>query len=172
LTVYSILRREMTVTLNLPPDVERAFLAEAQVRGVSPDECIRELLIARAASGADAVFEPLWDKLAAIESAVSHSDWKGESDAPNARSLVIASEILARLKEVAFYPSGIIPSAEGGIGIYFEQDRKYADIEVLNSGKLLGVTSDRSGTIIPFEVPSSSEGYGQAITRVRGFFAA
>jgi hypothetical protein len=162
----------MTVTLDLPPDVERAFLAEAQVRGVSPDECIRELLIARAASGADAVFEPLWDKLAAIESAVSHSDWKGESDAPNARSLVIASEILARLKEVAFYPSGIIPSAEGGIGIYFEQDRKYADIEVLNSGKLLGVTSDRSGTIIPFEVPSSSEGYGQAITRVRGFFAA
>jgi hypothetical protein len=39
----------MTVTLNLPPDVERAFLGEAQVRGVSSDECIRELLMARAA---------------------------------------------------------------------------------------------------------------------------
>jgi len=162
----------MTVTLNLPPDVERAFLAEAQVRGVSPDECIREMLIARAASGPDAVFEPLWDKLAGIESAASRSDWKGESDPPNARSLAITSEILYRLKEVAFYPSGITASAEGGIGIYFEQDRKYADIEVLNSGKLLGVTSDRSGTIMPFEVPSSSEGYGQAIARVRGFFVA
>jgi hypothetical protein len=162
----------MIVTLDLPPEVERAFLAEAQVRGVSPDECIRELLIARAASGPDAVFEPLWDKLAGIESAVSRSDWKGESDPPNSRSLAIASEILSRLKEVAFYPSGITASAEGGIGIYFEQDRKYADIEVLNSGKLLGVTSDRSGTIMPFEVPSSSEGYSQAITRVRGFFAA
>jgi len=73
---------------------------------------------------------------------------------------------------VKFYPSGITASAEGGIGIYFEHGHKYADIEVLNSGKLLGVTSDRSGTITPFEVPSSSEGYSQAITRVRGVFAA
>jgi len=109
----------MTVTLDLPPDVERAFLAEAQVRGVSPDECIRELLIARAASGADGVFEPLWDKLAGIESAVSRSDWKGESEPPNARSLAIASEVLYRLKGVAFYPSGITASAEGGIGYLF-----------------------------------------------------
>jgi hypothetical protein len=115
----------MTVTLNLPPDVERAFLAEAQVRGVSPDECIRELLIARAASAPDAVFEPLWDKLAGIESAVSRSEWKGESDAPNAGSLVIASEILSRLKEAAFYPSGITASAEGGIGLFRAGSQKF-----------------------------------------------
>lgn len=40
----------MTVTLNLPPDVERAFLAEAQAKGISLDEWVREVLIARAAS--------------------------------------------------------------------------------------------------------------------------
>jgi len=40
----------MTVTLNLPPDVEREFLAEAQARGVSLDEWVREVLVARAAS--------------------------------------------------------------------------------------------------------------------------
>jgi hypothetical protein len=39
----------MTVTLNLPPDVEREFLAEAAAKGVSPDEWVREVLIARAA---------------------------------------------------------------------------------------------------------------------------
>jgi hypothetical protein len=37
----------MTVTLNLPPDVERAFVAEAQAKGVSLDEWVREVLIAR-----------------------------------------------------------------------------------------------------------------------------
>ena len=41
----------MTVTLNLPPDVEREFLAEAQARGVSLDEWVREVLVARAATG-------------------------------------------------------------------------------------------------------------------------
>ncbi len=37
----------MTVTLNLPPDVEQAYLAEAQARGVPLDELVREALIAR-----------------------------------------------------------------------------------------------------------------------------
>jgi hypothetical protein len=37
----------MTVTLNLPPNVEQAFLAEAQAKGVSPDELVRDVLLAR-----------------------------------------------------------------------------------------------------------------------------
>lgn len=37
----------MTVTLNLPPDVEQAYLAEAQAQGVPLDELVREVLIAR-----------------------------------------------------------------------------------------------------------------------------
>jgi hypothetical protein len=41
----------MTVTLNLPPDVERAFLDEAQAKGVSLDEWVSEVLTTRAASG-------------------------------------------------------------------------------------------------------------------------
>jgi hypothetical protein len=40
----------MTITLNLPPDVERTFLAEAKAKGMSLDEWVREILIARAAS--------------------------------------------------------------------------------------------------------------------------
>ncbi len=37
----------MTVTLNLPPDVERAFLAEAQASGLSLDEWVRDVLLNR-----------------------------------------------------------------------------------------------------------------------------
>ena len=36
----------MTVTLDLPPYVEQAYLAEAQAKGVSPAELMREILIA------------------------------------------------------------------------------------------------------------------------------
>lgn len=37
----------MTLTLNLPPHVEQAYLAEAQAKGVPLDELVREVLIAR-----------------------------------------------------------------------------------------------------------------------------
>jgi len=36
----------MAVTLNLPPDVEQAYLAEAQAKGVPVDQLLREVLIA------------------------------------------------------------------------------------------------------------------------------
>ncbi len=36
----------MTITLNLPPQVENAYLAEAQAKGVPLDELMRDVLIA------------------------------------------------------------------------------------------------------------------------------
>lgn len=38
----------MTVTLNIPPEVEQAFLTEAKAKGISLDAWVREILIARA----------------------------------------------------------------------------------------------------------------------------
>jgi hypothetical protein len=38
----------MTVTLNLPPDIERAFEGEAQARGLSLDEFLSEVILSRA----------------------------------------------------------------------------------------------------------------------------
>lgn len=37
----------MTVTLNLPPAIEQAFLAEAQAKGMSLDALVRDVLLAR-----------------------------------------------------------------------------------------------------------------------------
>ena len=39
----------MTVTLNLPPDVEQAFLGEAASRGLTPDQLASDLLLTRTA---------------------------------------------------------------------------------------------------------------------------
>lgn len=36
----------MTVTLELPPQMESAYLAEAHARGLSPDAVVREVLTA------------------------------------------------------------------------------------------------------------------------------
>ena len=37
----------MTVTVNLPPEIEQAILAEAQAKGVSLDELVRDILLSR-----------------------------------------------------------------------------------------------------------------------------
>jgi hypothetical protein len=49
----------MTVTLDLPPNVEQAYLAEARAKGVPLADLVREVLIARqlALSATETVFE-------------------------------------------------------------------------------------------------------------------
>jgi hypothetical protein len=42
----------MTVTLNLPPQVEQAYLAEAHARGLSLEDLVRDVLLARQPSPA------------------------------------------------------------------------------------------------------------------------
>lgn len=37
----------VTVTLNLPPEIEQAFIGEATSRGLTPDELVSEVVLAR-----------------------------------------------------------------------------------------------------------------------------
>lgn len=48
----------MTLTLNLPPQVEQAYLAEAHARGLSLDALVSDVLLARHPSPANAEMTP------------------------------------------------------------------------------------------------------------------
>jgi hypothetical protein len=48
----------MTVTLNLPPQVEQAYLAEAQARGLSLDALVRDVLLERRPMNGTAELSP------------------------------------------------------------------------------------------------------------------
>jgi hypothetical protein len=50
--------RTMTVTLDLPPNVERAYLAAAQARGLKLADVVREVLVAAQPSGPAAELTP------------------------------------------------------------------------------------------------------------------
>ena len=117
-------------------------------------------------------FIPLFHKLDRIEKAVVQGLWKRRSDPPSAASVTVARAILDRLQANGFCPSGVTPSAEGGVGIYFDRALRYADIEVLNSGKVLGVVSNKSGSVTAFEVHPSREGHDKAINLIRAFLAS
>lgn len=67
-------------------------------------------------------------------------NWNGyNSDPPNNVAMLNTEKIIKALQII---PDGIIPSAEGGIVVYFVRNGKYADIECLNSGKILAVISN------------------------------
>ena len=46
--------------------------------------------------------------------------------------------ILPSLKALDLRPCHVAPSAENGVGICWLKDKKYADIEIFNSGEIIG----------------------------------
>jgi hypothetical protein len=60
-------------------------------------------------------------------------------DAPNAIASHWARTIMSKLRGVQLMPHGIVPSAEGGIGYYFTTHERYASVECLNTGEIIGL---------------------------------
>lgn len=92
------------------------------------------------------------------------------AECPSEDSLEWAGIVLRRLIEASFPPSKVTASAEGGVAICFVQSDNYADFECLNTGEILGVTSNRKDRPTVWEIERSASAISLAITRVRKFF--
>jgi hypothetical protein len=67
-------------------------------------------------------------------------NWDGYgAPAPNQTAIQITRRILSLLEPYDLSHVSIVPSVEGGVAICFVREDRYADIESLNSGELLGV---------------------------------
>jgi hypothetical protein len=66
----------MTVTLDLPPNVEQAYLAAAQARGLPLEEIVREVVVAANPLGEDTNSYPK----------LSHEEWMRQFEAWGARN--------------------------------------------------------------------------------------
>jgi hypothetical protein len=97
-------------------------------------------------------------------------DWNGYgSESPNEFARDLAKQILLSATNVAV-PNRVAPSAQGGVGICFYRDNKYADVEFLNTGEILATTSDGTGRPQVWEVkPSEMKG---ALERIGQFIAS
>src|SRR5437764_2133473 len=86
------------------------------------------------------------------------------AEVPTLTVQAMASVMLEQLQANQIVPTRIVASAEGGIAICFMNDEKYADIEFLNSGEILGVVSNRRDKPTVWEIdPSSRELMGAAL---------
>src|SRR5579872_6148007 len=89
---------------------------------------------------------------------------------PSESALERAWELICRLNAERILPSAIVPSPEGGVGICFSRNGKYADLECFNTGTLLGAVSDRQGDrdVFTVKIPDEIE-VSCAITRIGKF---
>jgi hypothetical protein len=104
--------------------------------------------------------------------AIDHSLWPNHAEPPSGFAMAWAQLILDQLQNDKLLPTRVVASAEGGVGVCFVDGIKYADIECLNSGTILGVTSDRSTRPVAWEVEQSAGGIARASERIREFIDA
>lgn len=83
-----------------------------------------------------------------------------------------AKIILGYLQDQNLEPSRVIASAEGGVVLCFIHGDRYADIECLNSGEVLGVISNRRDRPNVWDVQQNARGITSAAARIRKFIAA
>jgi hypothetical protein len=115
-------------------------------------------------------FSAHFAKLQVLE--VDQTLWLEGSAPPNDFALAWARLFLQQIQSDDFLPTGILASAEGGVGIYFVDGDKYADIECFNSGAILGVISNRRDRPVAWEVEQDESGLACASLRIRKFLDA
>lgn len=90
---------------------------------------------------------------------------------PSDIALLFARVVLDYLKELDLSPDRVIASAEGGVALCFEEGERYADIECLNTGEILGVLSNRRDRPDVWEIEQSARSIASAASRIEGFFS-
>lgn len=89
------------------------------------------------------------------------------ADPPNETAIKTSSDFIGILRDYQLRPTKVSPSAEGGVGICFERDDKYADIEFLNDGDVVAVKYRGQSDPEVWEVAKKRKAYVESISRIR-----
>lgn len=114
---------------------------------------------------ADKGFDHHFAKLQSLPK--DRSLWPTGSAAPATHTQARAWLMLRDLESQEFPPTRVVASAEGGVAICFIRGDKYADVEFLNTGEILGVVSNRRDRPVVWELEQTSRNFTRAIARIR-----
>jgi hypothetical protein len=100
--------------------------------------------------------------------ALLNKDWDSYgAEAPGPRAINNALRIVDLLEFTDAVPSRILASAEGGVGICFEKEDKYADIECTNTGEFLGVRYEGAQMPRLIEITGTDSSLRKAIQEIQ-----
>jgi hypothetical protein len=98
------------------------------------------------------------------------TDWDSyRAPAPNEGALAASEAALGVLRSLNVQPTAILPSADGGVGICFTQNQRYAHIEFENSGGTWVLTFGAETPAQTWQLPSNNE---ESIREVWGRISA
>ena len=101
------------------------------------------------------------------------SNWDSyDAPAPNDASLANAVRILDLLQPYEVNLLRVLPSAEGGIGLCFVNNDRYADIECSNNGEIIGVRYIGQQPPSLIEIDGSDASIQSALTEIRNHISA
>lgn len=86
---------------------------------------------------------------------------------PSQRAFKDALRVLSHMHQFDLERLNIVPSAEGGIGFCFVKGKRYADIEVGNSGEIIGVRYVGMDPPVLIQVDGSDSSIKAALSEVR-----
>ena len=91
------------------------------------------------------------------------------AEAPSTSVIEGACDILCVFQMNGLVPTRVVASAESGVAICFVQGDNYSDVEYLNTGEILGVTSNRHDRPSVWEIRPGLDDVMQAAYRIRRF---
>lgn len=156
---YPAIFREAPSSRQLGPEpLDKIFLA--QLLATSARSYYVEL---------EQVFILLRDQLSALRSI--EAGWDSyQAPAPNEIALAAGEEALNILRGLNVRPAGVLPSADGGIGICFTLSGRYAHIEFENTGDAWTLMYGPTGTPESWQLPSTNiDSISAAWTRISAF---
>lgn len=107
-----------------------------------------------------------YSKLSKLCSLQNNWDSYG-APSPNENAFQNAGRILKWMKPSDLELLNVVPSAEGGIGFCFKVHNRYADIEAMNDGTILGVRYVGMEAPILIELDGSDESIKQGLEEIR-----
>lgn len=101
------------------------------------------------------------------------SNWDSYgAPAPNQVALENAARVLEHMTPFDLSLLNIVPSAEGGVGLCFAMDDRYADLESSNEGDILGVKYVGTQTPILIETDATDGSIQAALEQIRNHISA
>jgi hypothetical protein len=149
------------------PDIETS-LVELRAKGIK--------IVVRGGNAAtsnyaitenDRRFLPHFAKLEQIKT--DHSLWVEDAPPPSSGALNWANVVIKQLKDLDLPPSRVVASAQGGVAFCFLTGKKYADIECLNDGTILGLLSDGRDRPAAWAIGSDPNSISEASLRIQRF---
>jgi hypothetical protein len=94
------------------------------------------------------------------------------AEPPNDSAFSTDGKIVAMLRSMSVPPTRIVASSEGGVGICFVREDRYADFECFNTGEIVAVRYTGKGEPYAWDIAPEDRAIKAAIEQIRAYFSA